>query len=69
MPKKHPEKQRQTLSWKDHRALKLVEDAQRQYERYQELREVTNVLGPQDTPDPAVPDWSTPLTLVFRGSA
>jgi len=68
MPKQHPAKQ-QTLSWKDNRALKLVEEAQRQYGRYQELREVTDVLTPQDAPEAAVPDWSTPLTLVFRGSA
>lgn len=68
MPKKHDVSQQQVLSREDLRALKLVEEAQRQYERYQELRDVSAILVPQESPDSSVPDWHTPLTLVFRGS-
>lgn len=55
-----------TLSRDDRRALDLLEDAQRQYERYRELHDVAAVVNSQESPEPPVPNWHSPLTLVLR---
>lgn len=68
MPRKHHASPQKALSREGRRALKLVAEAQRQYERYQELRDVSAILELQEPSDPSVPDWHTPLKLVFRGS-
>lgn len=65
MPK-HLDKGKPSLSRDDRRALELFEDAQRQFHRYQELRDVTAVLTSQETIEPPVPTWDSPLTLVIR---
>lgn len=56
-----------TLSYDDRRTLELLEDAQRQYERYRELHDIATVVNSsQESPEPPVPNWHSPLTLVLR---
>ena len=55
-----------SLSRDDRRALELFEDAQRQFHRYQEIRDVTAVLASPETAEPPIPNWNSPLTLVLR---
>lgn len=56
-----------TLSHDDRRTLELLEDAQRQYERYRELHDIATVVdSSQESLEPPVPNWHSPLTLVLR---
>jgi hypothetical protein len=58
-------KRTRLLSRDDRQALKLVEDVQDRYERYEELRDLATAFAKSD-PEPPIPDWNAPLTLVFR---
>jgi hypothetical protein len=57
------------LKHDDRRALALLEEAQRQYERYRELQDVAEAAGQKEPPSLPAPNWQTPLTLVFRSSS
>jgi hypothetical protein len=65
MPK-HVDQKKPALSRADRRALDLFEAAQQQYQRYQELHDLTEVVNKQESTDPPIPDWHSPLTLVIR---
>jgi hypothetical protein len=55
-----------SLQQDDVQALELFEDAQRQFQRYQELHDIIQVLPQQEAPEPPAPTWASPLTLVLR---